>query len=422
MKNMLKKSIIFLILFSLVLSICNISKAEEGINIDTSLIEPRTTTDSDINPISADEIDSTDIDETEEIDGTEEVEGREEDENIEELGYHNDNFYSFSSQDVTIDESIYGDAFIMTSGNVTINASIYGSLFVMANDVTISDNAEIISSVFSLSKNLTLNGIIDTNLYSIAAQKITLSESSNITCDLYATARDIEINGTISRSIFSDSYKITVSENASILGNLNYTANEEITAPREVVAGDINYKRNDATDEEEKVTIGDTILSIISYMLLATGLYLIYKLFKLKFIKDPEFIKNNFVKCIIFGLISLIAIPIICIILVFIGALILSEIIAQLAMTLFTILLVLYIILLMLSVSTAIISLSQMIVNKFKEKITANITLVTILFICLLSIIYKLLLLVPIADSIVSIVLVVIGLGIWINQLLPNKE
>ena len=98
-----------------------------------------------------------------------------------------------------------------------------------------------------------------------------------------------------------------------------------------------------------------------------------------------------------------------------------SEILSQVAITLLFILLMIYIILLLVSVSTTIISLSQALTEKFKDKLKINVTPCTILFIGLLSIIYKLITLVPILGSIVSIVLVIIGLGIWINMLIPKK-
>ncbi len=412
MKKTFKKSIIIAIMFILVLSISNISNAvNESVQINTNLIQPRTT-DGEIAPISI---------EGEAEENTENTESEEDTENIDNENYYNGNYYSFSTQDLTIDQDIYGDAFIFTSGNVTINSSIYGNLFVFANDVIINNSSEIISSIFSFSKTLNMNGIADTNVYAYATNEITISESADITCDLYAASTKINIAGLIDRNVYSDSKSISISDTSQIYGDLNYTANEEISIPENIVTGNINFTKNNIQNNQDNLSVSDVILGIISYIILVIVLYLIYKLVKIKFINNSNYIKENIVKCILFGALSLFIIPIICILLLFVGSIVMSEILSQVAITLLFILLMIYIILLLVSVSTTIISLSQALTEKFKDKLKINVTPCTILFIGLLSIIYKLITLVPILGSIVSIVLVIIGLGIWINMLIPKK-
>ena len=412
MKKTFKKSIIIAIMFILVLSISNISNAvNESVQINTNLIQPRTT-DGEIAPISI---------EGEAEENTENTESEEDTENIDNENYYNGNYYSFSTQDLTIDQDIYGDAFIFTSGNVTINSSIYGNLFVFANDVIINNSSEIISSIFSFSKTLNMNGIADTNVYAYATNEITISESADITCDLYAASTKINIAGLIDRNVYSDSKSISISDTSQIYGDLNYTANEEISIPENIVIGNINFTKNNIQNNQDNLSVSDVILGIISYIILVIVLYLIYKLVKIKFINNSNYIKENIVKCILFGALSLFIIPIICILLLFVGSIVMSEILSQVAITLLFILLMIYIILLLVSVSTTIISLSQALTEKFKDKLKINVTPCTILFIGLLSIIYKLITLVPILGSIVSIVLVIIGLGIWINMLIPKK-
>ena len=64
MKSILKKFLIILITFSVICSICTISKAvNETINVDTNLIQPRTTSDEENDPYGINPISEGDLDE-----------------------------------------------------------------------------------------------------------------------------------------------------------------------------------------------------------------------------------------------------------------------------------------------------------------------------------------------------------------------
>ena len=82
----------------------------------------------------------------------------------------------------------------------------------------------------------------------------------------------------------------------------------------------------------------------------------------------------------------------------------------------------LYILLLMLASVITVITLSKLCSDKFKDSIKTNDTSRTIIFITLFSIAYKLLKLIPIAGFLLTLVVVVLGIGITIKNLLPSKE
>lgn len=76
----------------------------------------------------------------------------------------------------------------------------------------------------------------------------------------------------------------------------------------------------------------------------------------------------------------------------------------------------------MVASAITIITLSKLCADRFKDKIKTNDILRTILFILLFGIGYKLFKLVPILGSIITFATVILGIGIFIKNLLPVKE
>ena len=76
----------------------------------------------------------------------------------------------------------------------------------------------------------------------------------------------------------------------------------------------------------------------------------------------------------------------------------------------------------MIASSVTIIVLSQLIVEQLKDKIKLNDTAKIIISIIVLSIIYKLLKLIPTIGFIITLATVVIGLGIVIKDFIPVKD
>ena len=72
----------------------------------------------------------------------------------------------------------------------------------------------------------------------------------------------------------------------------------------------------------------------------------------------------------------------------------------------------------MVASSTAIVVIS----NLIAEKIKPNSTLITILSICLLGAAYKLLSLVPMLNILISFALMVVGIGVWFKNILPENK
>lgn len=395
MKNILRKFLIVFITFLILTNINIISQAE--------------------NEISQDDIDSSEYDKSdftldEEILSEEEKQVYEENENNN-LTYEK-NFFSFSSNDVTVNKDVYGDVFICTSGTATINAFITGNVFICASSIEISEDAQISSSLFATSENLNISGTIEGNVYSFC-QDFNLAESAYIDYDLFVTSQNININGSIYRDTNISGEEIKISENAYIQGNLNYSSNKEINISEDVVYGKVNYTDSTYIPKTNYTNkINEWIFSTFAYIIIAIIIFAVCKWIKSKFINlYPDFVKN-LPKYLLYGILGLIAIPVISIILLILGV----------TIPLSFVLLAIYFILMLVASPVFTISVSSLCSDKLKEKLTINDNLRTILCIIVISIIYKLLQLIPIFGSLLTFAVVLIGFGLLTKSMFSTKQ
>lgn len=320
------------------------------------------------------------------------------------------NFFYAGSHDVNIDNPVSGDVFVFSSGTVNINTVITGNVFVCAPSVIVSDNAEIDASLFNFSNTLTINGYVGINVYN-CSKKIALK--GDIEADLFSVSQDTNINGSVMGNANISSENISVSQDAYIAGNLNYSSKEKITVPENAHGGSVNYSISSNKDSKSETTITEFVESILSFIVLAILLFVICKWLRCKFIDSyPDFVKN-LPKSLLYGLLGLLVTPILALILLFGG------ITANLSL----IIIAMYTVLLAIASSVSIIVLSKLASNKLHEKFEKmNDTLLTILTIAVFSIAYKLLQLIPTLGFIITLAFVMVGIGILIKNIIPTKE
>ena len=207
---------------------------------------------------------------------------------------------------------------------------------------------------------------------------------------------------------------ITISDESSIEGDLNYSSKKQVDIPENTVEGKVNFSSINTDTEVSTITkISDFLTSVLSLAVLAIVLFVIGKWLNCKFINTyPDFVKN-LPKSLLYGFLALIIIPIASLILLICGVII----------NLAFILTALYLVLLLIASSVVIIVLSKLVAEKLNVKFEkANNTLLTILSIIVLSIVYKLIQLIPVLGSITIFAFLIIGIGILINNIIPNKE
>ena len=393
MKNILRKILIIFIL--LISSISVLSLADNEVDNSESV-----NYNDEIMPISDDASeDTTEVDETED-----------------EYDYPtkdstSKNYFYAGTEDVNITTPVEGDVFVVTSGNVTIDTDISGNAFICANTVTIGEYSLIEASLFNASNSLILSGDVGINVYNIS-RNFTLS--GNVDYDVFSSSAKSNLDGCISGNVNISSENITISDESSIEGDLNYSSKKQVDIPENTVEGKVNFSSINTDTEVSTITkINDFLTSVLSLAVLAIVLFVIGKWLNCKFINTyPDFVKN-LPKSLLYGFLALIIIPIASLILLICGV----------TINLAFILTALYLVLLLIASSVVIIVLSKLVVEKLNVKFEkANNTLLIILSIIVLSIVYKLIQLIPVLGSITIFAFLIIGIGILINNIIPNKE
>ena len=187
-----------------------------------------------------------------------------------------------------------------------------------------------------------------------------------------------------------------------------------IEVPENTVKGKVNFSSINTDTEVSTITkMNDFLTSVLSLAVLAIVLFVIGKWLNCKFISTYPDLVKNLPKSLLYGFLTLIVIPIASLILLICGV----------TINLAFILTALYLVLLLVASSIVIVILSKLVAEKLNVKFEkANNTLLTILSIIVLSIVYKLIQLIPVLGSITIFAFLIIGIGILINNIIPNKE
>ena len=395
MKNLKRLFTLFLV-FTISLSIFNFSRAENSTQTETEIPSLDIMNSTPINNLISGNIAEEDISKIVEDD-------------IEKDG----NYFSATDEPITLNSNIDGDVFIVCGSKATINSNISGNVFICAREVEITEEARISSSLFCVAQDLKIHGNINLNAFCVA-QNFILSNNSLINMNLFLTGENINLSGLINRSANISGQNIEIAESCRIARNLNYSSQNEINIPEEIVQGNIRFSSEavDVTVVTQKDKITNFIKSTVSYLVFVIVILLILNWLKAKLPSDINEFSSNVGKYILFGLLGLFVVPILSIVLIFIPFMV------RLSLLLMT----LYIALLIIASAIAVVTLSNIFANKFKDTIKTNNILRTIICIFIVVLAYKLLKLVPVIGFVVNLIAIIIGIGITIKSILPRKE
>lgn len=401
MKNILRKILIIFIL--LVSSISVLSLADNEVDNSESV-----NYNDEVMPISDDANDASNVDASED---TTEVDETEDEYDYPTKDSTSKNYFYAGTEDVNITTPVEGDVFVVTSGNVTIDTDISGNAFICANTVTIGEYSLIEASLFNASNSLILSGDVGINVYNIS-RNFTLS--GNVDCDVFSSSAKSNLDGCISRNANISSENINISDELSIEGDLNYSSKKQVAIPENTVEGKVNFSSINTDTKVNTITkMNDFLTSVLSLAVLAIVLFVIGKWLNCKFISTYPDLVKNLPKSLLYGFLTLIVVPVVSLILLICGV----------TINLAFILTALYLVLLLVASSIVIVILSKLVAEKLNVKFEkANNTLLTILSIIVLSIVYKLIQLIPVLGSITIFAFLIIGIGILINNIIPNKE
>mgnify|MGYP004584081351 CR=1 FL=1 len=409
MKNILRKILIIFIL--LISSISVLSLADNEVDNSESV-----NYNDEVMPISDDADDTSNVDASEDTTEENETDYNTQDSTEDENDYTtkdstSKNYFYAGTEDVNITTPVEGDVFVVTSGNVIIDTDICGNAFICANTVTIGEYSIIEASLFNASNSLILSGDVGINVYNISKN---LTLSGTVDYDVFSSSAQSNLSGYISRNANISSENITISDELSIEGDLNYSSKKQVDIPENTVEGKVNFSSINTDTEVSTITkMNDFLTSVLSLAVLAIVLFVIGKWLNCKFISTYPDLVKNLPKSLLYGFLTLIVVPVISLILLICGV----------TINLAFILTALYLVLLLIASSIVIVILSKLVAEKLNVKFEkANNTLLTILSIIVLSIVYKLIQLIPVLGSITIFAFLIIGIGILINNIIPNKE
>lgn len=409
MKNILRKILIIFIL--LISSISVLSLADNEVDNSESV-----NYNDEVMPISDDADDTSNVDASEDTTEENETDYNTQDSTEDEYDYQtkdstSKNYFYAGTEDVNITTPVEGDVFVVTSGNVIIDTDICGNAFICANTVTIGEYSIIEASLFNASNSLILSGDVGINVYNISKN---LTLSGTVDYDVFSSSAKSNLSGYISRNANISSENITISDELSIEGDLNYSSKKQVDIPENTVEGKVNFSSiNTDTKVSTIAKMNDFLTSVLSLAVLAIVLFVIGKWLNCKFISTYPDLVKNLPKSLLYGFLTLIVVPVVSLILLICGV----------TINLAFILTALYLVLLLVASSIVIVILSKLVAEKLNVKFEkANNTLLTILSIIVLSIVYKLIQLIPVLGSITIFAFLIIGIGILINNLIPNKE
>ena len=176
-------------------------------------------------------------------------------------------------------------------------------------------------------------------------------------------------------------------------------------------AGNVTYKENvESNDNNQKNIIGEKILGIVTKIVFAVVLYALFTFFAPKFTeKLADYISNKSLKTILYGLLGVIAIPFASILLM----------VTVIGLPLAFVLLGLYVMIFVLSTTITVFAVSNKIAGMIK--LDKNIW-TKMLTVALVVVMLYLLKLIPIVSSLVSIVVVLLGFGIIISNIIEKNN
>ena len=234
--------------------------------------------------------------------------------------------------DITVNDEMEGSGFI--AGNtVAINNKINGILFGAGYTVNVtgeSDYAFVAGNIINLNgasfkdgfvagQTLELNDVkVDRDLYA-AGQNIKVS--GNVGRNLFVAGSDVVIDGVVNGNLYVDGTNITINSDTVVNGKLIYNEDANIVTSKDaIITATETYKNKSvSTETETEVSLGAKILSkVISTAvsllnILVVGLLMVLIIPNL-FKRLREMETNKILPSLAWGLLILIAVPIVSII------------------------------------------------------------------------------------------------------------
>lgn len=318
-------------------------------------------------------------------------------------------------QDITVDYTIDGNLYVF-GNTVTINSQIVGDVFVFANQVVVEKDGYIYSNLFACAQSVTVKGVVY-DAY-VCTDNFTIT-GGYIYRDLRIAANAVNISGVVGRNAYVGCNTLTFENNNAdgtseditsskgiINGNLEYSAKNEASIPTGCVIGESKFT---PIVIDNDVSIVDYVSSLASFLCLVIFIWLVLLWLSPKFLGNTnDLLKTKISSISLYGILGLILIPVASVLLMFSG----------IAANAGLLLLALYIILLCVSKTFFTIAVNKFVCTKLKIEKTACIFGMLLIS----SIVVWAVGLIPYVGSILSFIMIWIGLGIVLTYVIPSHS
>lgn len=218
----------------------------------------------------------------------------------------NDNLF-IASGDIDVSGIIRGDL-IAFGGEISINGQVDGDVIVVGGDVVIAGSAQ---NVFVAGGDVTIVGRVRHDLL-VGSGDLFLDKNARIGKDAFLGCGQATISGLIGRDLKVGAGTLEITENARIFGKVDYSADDPLISDKAKIVGAITSydKPNIGGGVGQAVNNFDLARRIISFLaiFILGAVIVMYLPNQVKLVTNE--MTNKFWWCLLWGLISLIVIPI----------------------------------------------------------------------------------------------------------------
>ena len=314
-----------------------------------------------------------------------------------------------TGDNVTVDYIVDGNLFVIAN-TVTINSKIGGDAFIMANNINVSEQAYIFNNLFAMANSIDIKGVVY-DVYALA-QNFTVS-NGYIYRDAKLCCNTININGVIGRNAFVSCSNINFNTDENdkgiIYGDLTYSTPSELSFDKNIVNGNVTYKAPKVSPEKSvREIVASYILDLGAFLAFVIIIWLVCLWVAPKFLNDTnKFVGKKTLNVLGTGLLTLIAVPIACIILLLL----------QLTAGISLLTVAIYILALIVAKSIFTIVANNYLCSKLNINKNTGIFGMLIVSGVIVWVISER----PYVGGIVSFIISVLGLGVLVSAILPKK-
>lgn len=322
--------------------------------------------------------------------------------------YKNSDVY-LMGDNVTIDYVVDGNLFVMAD-TVTINSKIGGDAFIMAKTINVGDQAYIFSNLFAMANSIDIKGVVY-DVYALS-QNFTVS-NGYIYRDAKLCCNTININGVIGRNAFVSCSNINFNTDENdkgiIYGDLTYSTPSELSFDKNIVNGNVTYKAPKVSPEKSvREIVASYISDLGAFLAFVIIIWLVCLWLAPKFLNDTnKFVGKKTLNVLGTGLLTLIVLPIACIILLLL----------QLTAGISLLTVAIYILALIVAKSIFTIVANNYLCSKLNINKNTGVFGMLIVSGVIVWVISEL----PYVGGIVSFIISVLGLGVLVSAILPKK-